>query len=216
MVKSTLAAKSGMIRRATRLQPAANAMVGASVLAVSMIASASAFAANTPAVQPNAAMNTAVTRTLETCKWASDNCRTAINHAWAALVFPVLHKADLGAGGAGVNGAMVEDGRVTGYYTLDGGSTVPPPNIDGTGAVFAFERDDAVTQLKSREAWNVGATPDVRLITENTGDVPPTANVEAFIFDRSGLHNDISLRDFNVRKTSAQPKQVNLAARSAP
>ena len=193
----------------------ANAMAAAGVLAFAFIASPSVSARNAPAVQPNAAMDSAVMRTLKTCRWASDNCRTAINHAWAALVFPVLHKADLGAGGAGVNGAMVEDGRVTGYYTLAGGSAVPPPNIDGTGAVFVFEREGAVTQLKSGEAWNAGAAPNVRLITENTGDVSPTANVEAFIFDRSGLHNGISLRDFDVRKTGAPP-QANLAAISEP
>jgi len=189
----------------------ANPIARAGVLAFAVIASASASAENAPAVQANAAMNSAVMQSLKTCKWASDNCRTAINHSWAALVFPVVRKTDLGAGGAGANGALVEDGRVTGYYTLAGGPAVPPPDIDGTGAVFVFERDDAVAQLKSGEEWNMGTAPDVRLITENTGDVPPTADVEAFVFDRSGLHGGVSLRDFDVRKTGT-PRPRRIAA----
>jgi len=84
---------------------------------------------------------------------------------------------------------------------------VPPPNIDGTTQVFVFDKDGPVARLKSGEDWAVGTTPDVRLITENTGDIPPSGQVEAFIFDRGGLHAGVSLRAFDVWKTGTpRPK----------
>lgn len=150
----------------------------------------------------------AAKQSLVACVRTTDNCRTAINHAWAELVFPRIQKADIGIGGQGAKGVLVEAGRITGYYTLAGGSAVPPPNIDGTTAVFTLERDDSVARLKSGAEWTVASAPTVRLITEHTGDVPPTASVEAFIFDRSGLRSGISPGAFNVRKTGV-PRSVS-------
>jgi len=183
----------------------ASFVVGASLSTTPVLAETSLATAT--AVQSNTAMNSAVMRSLLACKRTSDNCRTAINHAWATLVFPVVKASNLGAGGAGARGALVEDGRITGYYTIAGGPAVPPPNIDGTTQVFVFDKDGPVARLKSGEDWAVGTTPDVRLITENTGDIPPSGQVEAFIFDRGGLHAGVSLRAFDVWKTGTpRPK----------
>jgi lipid-binding SYLF domain-containing protein len=154
-------------------------------------------------VQPVAAAPVnrgAVLQTLKACRRASDNCRTAIDHAWAELVFPNVHRAGLGLSGTGVNGALVEQGRIIGLYTMTGGPAIAPPGVDGASAVFAFERDGIVKRLTSGETWRVGSAADVKLITENTGDIPPAADVEAFVFNRSGLRGALSLDGYEVSR----------------
>jgi len=146
-------------------------------------------------------------QSLVACVRTTDNCRTAINHAWAELVFPHIQKEDLGIGSRGAKGVLVETGRITGYYTLFGSPAVPPPGIDGTTAVLTLEREDPVVRLKSGAAWAVGSAPTVRLITEETGDVPPSASVEAFVFDRSGLRSGVALSAFDVRKALTSARQ---------
>ena len=57
------------------------------------------------------------------------------------------------------------------HVLLAGGPVAPPPDIARTSAVFVFERDAPVTRLKSGETWTAGSTPDVKLVTENTGEI---------------------------------------------
>src|SRR6185503_11956492 len=69
-------------------------------------------------VQVNPSLNIAVMETLRQCQQMSGSCAANTKTAVGVLVFPSVLKADLLIGGSGGKGALIENGRVTEYYSI--------------------------------------------------------------------------------------------------
>lgn len=148
-------------------------------------------------------LDLAVWTTLDRCETYT-SCQDAVKSAKGALVFPSVVGADLILGGAGGRGALVQGGKITGYYSIGTGADGLQAGIDGASQVYAFRKADALDRLISGEAWNVGATPDVAVDRGDAGAA--TAGVDAFIFDAGGLQPGASVNAFYVWKSgSARP-----------
>ncbi len=139
----------------------------------------------------------AVWTTLDSCE-SYRSCQDAVRNAKGVLVFPSLARDDLVLGGDGGKGALVQDGRITGYYSIGTGADGLQAGVDNANQVYALRQADTLDRLTSGQDWNVGATPGVAV--DRADAAAATASVDAFIFDAGGLQPGASVNAFYVWK----------------
>jgi lipid-binding SYLF domain-containing protein len=148
----------------------------------------------------NAALDTAVMNTLKQCQQLSTSCAETTKNAPGVLVFPNVVKADLIIGGAGGKGALIENGKITGYYNIGAASAGLQAGVERASQVYVFRTADALAKLKDGSEWKAGATADVTLVEADASARSATGNVLAYIFDAKGLHAGVSLDVFRAWK----------------
>jgi len=145
-------------------------------------------------------LDLAVWTTFNSCK-THKGCQAAVATAKGVLIFPSVVKADLVLGGAGGKGALIQGGKITGYYSIGAGSAGLQAGIDKESQVYAFQKADALDKLKSGQSWNVGASSDVAVNRTDAAAMATTASVDAFIFNAKGLDAGASVNAFDIWKT---------------
>jgi lipid-binding SYLF domain-containing protein len=158
-------------------------------------------ASQTLAQTPGKPLDEAVVSTLHDCQARFSQCRTTTQNAAGILVFPSVVKADLIIGGSGGKGALIENGKITGYYSLGSASAGLQAGVQNASQVYVFKTQSALNELKQSQDWNVGATSNVTLMAADANARASTASVYAFVFDAKGLHAGLSLDVFDVWKT---------------
>lgn len=153
--------------------------------------------------------------TLKACQRMSPSCAQATKNAVGILVFPSVVKADLILGGSGGKGALIENGQITGYYSLGVVSAGLQVGIDQSSQVYVFRNAQAVSNLKNGMEWKVGATADVTLVSTNAAAQTMNGSTLAYIFNSSGLEGGLSLGAFDVWKTG-QPRPQSSASNTSP
>lgn len=156
------------------------------------------------AAQAQAADSTldkSVMSTLQQCQKISPTCTTTTKDATGILVFPSVIKADLIIGGAGGKGALIENGKITGYYNIGAGSAGLQAGVEKASQVYVFRTPEALAKLKEGADWKAGATAGVTLVTADAAASSVTGDVLAYIFDAKGLNAGISLDVFDVWKS---------------
>lgn len=152
--------------------------------------------------------NEAVMNTLEECKRISYSCANETEAAAGILVFPNVVKADLIVGGAGGKGALIENGKITGYYNIGAASAGLQAGVESASQVYVFRTPESLAKLKDGVEWKAGATANVALIEADASTRGASGNVYAYVFDAKGLHAGISLDVFRVWKNGqTRPSQ---------
>lgn len=149
----------------------------------------------------DAALDASVINTLAQCKQVSPSCASATQDAAGILVFPTVIKADLIVGGAGGKGALVENGKITEYYSIGAASAGLQAGVETASQVYVFRTLGALAELKQGREWKASATAGVTLMTADANAKAVTGNVLAYLFDTKGLHAGAALDVFNVWKT---------------
>src|SRR5438477_11363521 len=98
--------------------------------------------------EQHAALDKSVMMTLEECQRMSSSCAATTKNAMGVLVFPSVVKADLIVGGAGGKGALIENGRITGYYNLGAASAGLQVGVENSSQVYVFRTQEALAKLK--------------------------------------------------------------------
>jgi lipid-binding SYLF domain-containing protein len=145
------------------------------------------------------AFDKTVMDTLAQCQNVSSSCSATTKNAMGILVFPNVVKADLIVGGAGGKGALIENGRITGYYNIGAASAGLQAGIETANQVYIFRTAEALAKLKEGRDWKVDTAAGVTLITADA-NVRGNADsdVLAYVFDSKGLHAGVSLDIFSV------------------
>ena len=124
--------------------------------------------------------------------------------AKAILVFPSVTKAGLGIGGQYGEGAMIENGKVTGYYSTAGASYGLQAGAQKFGYVMFFMNDGAVKALGKSEGLEIGVGPSVVVMDEgmakSTTTTTMTEDVYAFIFGQKGLMAGLGIQGNKITK----------------
>mgnify|MGYP000877260093 CR=1 FL=1 len=81
--------------------------------------------------------------------------------AKAVLVFPKVTKAGFGIGGQYGDGALIQGGKVVGYYNTAGASFGLQAGAQTFGYALFFMNDNALAQLGANEGFEVGVGPSV-------------------------------------------------------
>ncbi len=148
-----------------------------------------------------------VATTLQTCQHISTSCANTTKDAAGVLVFPSVVKADLIIGGAGGKGALIENGKITGYYSIGAGTAGLEAGIDDSSEIYVFRTADALAKLKTGSGWHVGTGAGVTVVNADANAQAANGDVNVYVFDSEGLHGDVSVSAFDIWKTgSPRPK----------
>ena len=124
--------------------------------------------------------------------------------AKAILVFPSVTKAGLMIGGQYGEGAMIENGKVVGYYSTAGASYGLQAGAQTYGYAMFFMNEKAIQALDSSQGFEVGVGPSVVVMDEgrakNTSTTTLTDDVYAFIFGQKGLMAGLGIQGNKITK----------------
>jgi lipid-binding SYLF domain-containing protein len=124
--------------------------------------------------------------------------------AKAVLVFPKVTKAGLGIGGQYGEGALLQGGKVVGYYSTAGASWGLQAGAQTFGYAMFFMNDNALAQLGKNEGFEVGVGPSVVLMDEGMAKTTTTTTMKddiyAFIFGQKGLMAGLGVQGNKITK----------------
>lgn len=187
--------------------------IAASFLLLAPFAGAHAMSNEDHKMADHKTLDESILTALRNCQQRYPSCAAATKDSAAILVFPSVIKADLIVGGAGGKGALLENGKITGYYNIGAASAGLQAGIENTSHVYVFNTAESVRELKQGQDWKMGGTAGATLMTENAHKRGSTGNVSAFIFNAKGLQAGISLDVFSVWKADA-PRPKAMPSRS--
>lgn len=176
------------------------------VAAATMILGFASIAAQAQPVEHDTALDEAVMSKIHYCQEHFPSCKTVTKHSPAILVFPSVVKADLIIGGAGGKGALVENGKITGYYSIGSASAGLQAGVENASQIYAFPsgKNKALQELKNGSSyWRVGDTENIVIMAADANARSVTGKTAAFIFDAKGLHAGVSVDLFDVWKTGS-------------
>jgi lipid-binding SYLF domain-containing protein len=177
------------------------AVLGVLIAPTTGIAQSAGMAQPAPATtaqQKDPALDAAVDKTVRQCQQLSPSCATTTKAAAGVLVFPEMVKADLIIGGAGGRGALVEKGKITGYYNIGAASAGLQAGVETSSQLIVFRSPEALAELKSGSTWKAAARGGVTLVSADANATEVTGDVVSYIFDAKGLHAGVSVDAFNV------------------
>jgi len=124
--------------------------------------------------------------------------------AKAILVFPSILKAGLIVGGQGGNGAMIVDGKTTGYYNIAAASYGLQAGVQEFGYVMFLMTDSARSYVNKSGGWEVGVGPTVVVVDAGMAKSLTTTtgkeDVYAFIFSQKGLMAGLGIQGSKITK----------------
>jgi lipid-binding SYLF domain-containing protein len=157
-----------------------------------------ALAANTAAIDQQAAA------TLDRFYALSDQNKYLAQNAAAVLVFPKITKAGIGVGGEHGDGALQEDGKTVGYYSISGASVGLTLGMAQHSEVILFNTTEARDKFLKSSDWSIGADTSVAVVKKGAGGTYDTQTMKkpviAFVFGEKGLMGDASLQGGKISK----------------
>lgn len=124
------------------------------------------------------------------------------SRAKAILVFPKIVKAGLVIGGQGGDGALLENGRVRGYYNIGAASFGLQIGAQTFSYALFFMNDAALKYLESSDGWSIGSGPSVVVVDKGAAasltSTTLSQDVYAFPFGQQGLMAGIGLEGSKI------------------
>lgn len=122
--------------------------------------------------------------------------------ARAILVFPRIVKAGFVVGAQGGDGAMLERGKVTGYYRTRAASYGFQAGVQSFGYALFFMTDAALAYLRKSGGWEIGTGPSVVIVDQGKARTLSTTtlsdDVYAWTFDQKGLMAGIGIQGSKI------------------
>ncbi len=122
----------------------------------------------------------------------------------AVLVFPSIVKGGLIVGGLYGEGALLDGGKVTGYYETVAASFGLQAGIQKFGYAVFFMNENSLGYLDSSEGWEIGTAPSLVVVDEGvSGKLTTTSTREAiyvFFFDQTGLMAGLGIEGNKISK----------------
>ncbi len=153
-------------------------------------------------------LDRAVMETLEECRRISASCAATTKDAAGILVFPNVVKADFIVGGAGGKGALIQNGKIVGYYSIGAVSAGLQAGVQDANHVYVFRTQEALNELKNSPDWKIGADAGVTLISADANAEGTMGNILAYVFDAKGLHAGVALDVLDVWKTDSNYRRA--------
>jgi lipid-binding SYLF domain-containing protein len=128
--------------------------------------------------------------------------------AKAVMVFPSILKAGLIIGGQGGNGALIENGKVVGYYNISAASYGLQIGVQEFGYAMFLMTDEARKYIDKSDGWEVGVGPTIVVVDEGASKSLTTTtakdDVYAFIFSQKGMMAGIGIQGSKITKIKAE------------
>jgi lipid-binding SYLF domain-containing protein len=170
----------------------------ASVVTALLLLGTAAWALDT------ATLNTQVAATLDKFYALSDQNKALAEKAAAVLVFPDITKGGIGIGGEHGDGALLQDGKTVGYYSISGASIGLTLGLSHHSQVILFNTPQARDKFLNSSNWSIGADASVAVMKKGAGGNYDTQSlskpVNVFVFGERGLIGDASLGGAKISK----------------
>jgi lipid-binding SYLF domain-containing protein len=151
-----------------------------------------------------AAIDKQVSATLNRFYALKPENKSLVEHAVAVLVFPDITKAGIGVGGEHGNGALLEHGNTSGYYSVSGASIGATLGVSHHSEVIIFNTQAARDKFVNGQDWSIGADASVAVAKTGVGGSYDTTTLQkpvlAFVFGEKGLMGDASLAGAKISK----------------
>jgi lipid-binding SYLF domain-containing protein len=151
-----------------------------------------------------AAVDEGVSGTLVKFYGMNDNNKYLADHAAGVLVFPTITKAGIGIGGEHGDGALQENGKTVGYYSISGGSVGLTLGVAQHSQVVIFNTPEALNKFVNGNDWNIGADASVAVVNTGASGRYDTNTLKqpvlVFVFGEKGLMGDASLKGGKISK----------------
>lgn len=189
----------GAMRRTAPVSRIANAWLCSMILAVLLVwPGGRAEAAS--AVEIDARVNDLLTRFYKDVGAAKELSTTAKG----VLTFPSVIKAGFGIGGEFGEGALRINDKTVDYYSTVAASIGFQFGVQSRAVILMFMTDDALTNFRSSDGWEVGVDASVALVTIGAGGTIDTTNIKdpviGFIFGEKGLMYNLTLEGSKLTK----------------
>jgi lipid-binding SYLF domain-containing protein len=137
-------------------------------------------------------------------KLAPDRNQYLAQNAAAVLVFPDITKAGIGFCGEHGDGALQENGKTVGYYSISGASIGLTLGVSHHSEVILFQTPDARDKFVNGSDWSVGADTSVAVVKKGGGETYDSETLKkpvlVFVFGEAGLMGDASLQGAKISK----------------
>ncbi len=167
-----------------------------------------AFTAAVALAVDTAAVDKQVSATLDRFYAMSDKNKPLVESAAAVLVFPSITKAGVGVGGEHGDGALLENGKTVGYYSVSGASVGLTLGVSHHSEVILFKTPAARDKFVNSEDWSIGADTSVAVVKKGAGGNYDTQTLSkpvlAFVFGEKGLMGDVSLQGAKISKIATK------------
>ena len=176
------------------MKPAAHTGIAG---ALAVLLSAVALAVDTAAIDQD------VSATLDRFYRLSGLSKGLEQYAAAILVFPRITKAGVGVGGEYGDGALLENGKTVGYYSISGASVGLTLGMSRHSQVILFNTTEARDMFLNDGNWSFGAHASIAVMRKDTGGIDSETlkkPVVAFVFGEKGLMGDASLQGAKITK----------------
>jgi len=130
--------------------------------------------------------------------------------AVAILIFPSIIKGGLVVGGQYGEGALLQNGKNTGYYKSVAASYGLQAGAQTFGYALFFMNKSALSYLQKSKGWEIGVGPTIVIVDEKraaSGALTTTtgkSDVYAFFFSQKGLMAGLGLQ--GTKMTRFYPK----------
>jgi len=130
--------------------------------------------------------------------------KTLGEKAQAILVFPGIVKGGFLVGGQFGEGALIQGGKTTGYYSTVQVSYGLQAGLQKYGYALFFMSDEALKWLDKRDGWELGTGPTIVVVDSGMARAMTTTTLQsktyAFFFDQKGLMGGLGLQGTKVTK----------------
>ena len=151
-------------------------------------------------LQPQPELDARVMTTIERCEEVASSCRADIDSAEGTLVFPSVLSVDLVVGGTGGHGALIEGGKIAGYYDLGEASAGAQIGIDDASYVFTIHDAATLEQLGEGGKWDVGAEANVTVVEADATAAAQSGGTRIYVFDAEGLNAGVDISVLKIWK----------------
>ena len=157
--------------------------------AISLAAMLTSFGA--AGAKPPAGLDKEAMAALQSLYAKTPAARALGDKAKGILVFPKITKAGLVVGGQGGDGALIQKGKVVGYYNTGAVSVGFQAGVQQYGYALFLMSDSALQYLKNSNGWELGVGPSIVIVdagaAKNLSTTTAHDDIYAFIFDQKGL-----------------------------
>ena len=170
----------------------------------SVLASALALAAPAALAKSAAVINVEVEAALQKLYKAHPETKGVISRSAGVLVFPAVYKGGVGLGAEYGEGALLERGSPSGYYTLVSGSIGLQLGGQRRAQIIVFMDPAALERFKASNGWKVGVDGSVVLVNLGASGKLDSQELDqpilGFILGEQGLMYTTSLEGAKVSR----------------
>jgi len=180
------------------------ATLGACTLAAGSLPVFAAGMEHADGVKARPELDAKIAETLAQCADISPSCGDVAAGSAAVLVFPDVTTVNLGIGGEGGEGAMIEGDKIVGYYDIGKASAGLQIGAKQASQVYAIPTQKDVKDLTDGGEWQVGSGADITVMTAHATVEAQSDQTRVYVFDSKGLNGGANVSALRIWKDDAK------------